>query len=485
MHAPSPGLRPQGEARQDTLPAAGGSSAERLREVLRHLHSLSARDPREFRAAYPAAAAEAVSLAERADVRVAARAPPLGRLGGALGPAAGIGAAEQARASAEPSALHYAAGCGCLEACWAAAGRCPGLLLAGDAAGGTPLHWAAAAGLCETTALLLQLRADPAASDRQGRTPMHAAAEGGFHRTCGALLSASRGAGSPAAASRMCGGLTPLHLAAARGHSAVAALLLEARADALARTDEGHVALQVATAAGCLAAAECLLAATEVAAAAQAERRPDEGVVASPAAGAVPGGTRRWREQKLRDQWRAEFEPSCRALLNLPASEVFLELGMPRFLGADHASLRIVCRVVDVLDLVKGYSVEVAWDPDGLSESEFLELDLLGPAVRQLRFGKRRGQPPAGDIEFVVPRRRGRELVWDRGRATRFRVLGRLRPAPAREARLARREVASPWTLPLRVPCFGPCAGPPSPGALPPDARMGLRRRAPARPGLG
>lgn len=64
-----------------------------------------------------------------------------------------------------------------------------------DAAGWTPLHWAAAAGHASCAASLLEAGASPALPDAQGRLPLHWAAERGWAEAVAALVPAMVAAG--------------------------------------------------------------------------------------------------------------------------------------------------------------------------------------------------------------------------------------------------------------------------------------------------
>lgn len=113
---------------------SGNAALARLQALLQELHQLWAASPEAFRARYLEVTWEVVRLAHAAD----------------LSSAAAAGAGEPA------SALHYAAGCGCLEACEALLDRCGRLHAAADAMGQTPLFWAAQGGLRYTVQLLLR-----------------------------------------------------------------------------------------------------------------------------------------------------------------------------------------------------------------------------------------------------------------------------------------------------------------------------------------
>ena len=144
-----------------------------------------------------------------------------------------------------PSALHYAAGCGCLEACATLLTRCGRLNFATDAARQTPLFWAVESGLCRTADLLLQHGADALHLDAEGLSPLHLAARSGLAATCQRLLQvpAVMREGLPCAAYR---GMTPLHCAAQNGHCEAARLLLAHGAEPAALTPQSRTPLHLA-----------------------------------------------------------------------------------------------------------------------------------------------------------------------------------------------------------------------------------------------
>merc|ERR1719265_37779 len=180
-----------------------------LHNRAREMHNLHASDPAAFRASYNDRAKEVAQLAELANYR-----------GYAM------------RQGEPPCALHYVAGCGCLEACTSILQQCGRLNFVSDTAGQTALFWAAQSGLRSTVSLLLQHGADVAHLDREGRAPLHLAVANGFPFTCGLLLAAS--GGSAGNHGRSCldlqtarQGEAPLHLAAMAGHSLAVQRLLE------------------------------------------------------------------------------------------------------------------------------------------------------------------------------------------------------------------------------------------------------------------
>ncbi|CAK0824198.1 unnamed protein product, partial [Prorocentrum cordatum] len=132
-------------------------------EVLRGMCRQSEEAPEAFCAEYAATTARAVELLARSE-----------------GDALLVGAGGE-------TCLHYAAGCGCLEACSSLLGRRGALNFQQDALGQTPLFWAARRGMVQTAQLLLAHGADPDHADRQGLTPLRLARRLGLPRLCRAL----------------------------------------------------------------------------------------------------------------------------------------------------------------------------------------------------------------------------------------------------------------------------------------------------------
>lgn len=152
--------------------------------------------------------------------------------------------------------------------------------------GSTPLHWAAAEGQLEVSAMLLAHGALVSAADWEGKTPLLTAVEGGHlgvvsllldrlaspceEDSCG--LSALHLASSDghvdmvslliqhnASVHSVAMGWTPLHHAAFQGHRKVSKLLLAARADAELADEDGLMPLHFAADAGHVQVAAALL----------------------------------------------------------------------------------------------------------------------------------------------------------------------------------------------------------------------------------
>lgn len=379
------------------------AAVARLHSVLFELHSLWVSNRLSFHSIYDATAQEAVHLAHIADFHSYDKAP---------------------------SALHYAAGCGCTEACVALLLRCPLLNANADTAGQTPIFWAAQSGLCGTVELLCKHGADPTHTDAQGRTPVHLAAASGFPQTCSFLLSSTQGY-----ALEVCSryGFTPLHLAAKHGHVTVCRMLLAARADACATSVRGRTPLNLAAMEGHTDVVKCLVAATpdgHQAVDLEGKRALDyareRGFTNVASALSASEGLLESR----RATWRSHFDPDCRAMLNVSACDAYLEIGKPHLFGLEHSSVCIGCHVVDALSLVGRYVAEVY---------------VSGVGVFTVAFARRKEQRTIDDVQFLLPRRRLGDAVWELGSECWFRVVAVLVPELAQRAGLSIGVVESPW----------------------------------------
>jgi len=389
---------------------------QRLHELLRAMHHLRQTDSSAFRESYAASASEAVKLAQA------------GCFDGYV----------PERRSREPSALHYAAGCGCLEACSALLERCGRLNFVVDLSGQTPLFWAAQSGFRSTAAVLLRHGADALHADGEGRTPLHVAAARGCLRTCELLLDAPgvREGGLQLRSGR---GQLPLHAAAAAGHAEVCFLLLRCGAEVAAVTPQGRTALHLAALEGHTATVEGLLTvcpAMQKALDIEGMRALDYAEERGWASAAAVLSSEDSLHRELRARWRSYFEPPCRALLNTAACDAFLEIGRPHVLGAEHTHLRLSCRVVDTIGLVQGYTVEIR---------------AAGGGSADVRFARSTGQRVIDDVELVVPKHRIPEAASELGLELSFRVVGLVDAKLAATADVGSRHVYSSWTSPASI----------------------------------
>eukprot|EP00930_Biecheleria_cincta_P055038 TRINITY_DN41407_c0_g1_i1.p1 TRINITY_DN41407_c0_g1~~TRINITY_DN41407_c0_g1_i1.p1 ORF type:complete len:437 (+),score=81.65 TRINITY_DN41407_c0_g1_i1:49-1359(+) len=403
------------------------SPLQRLEDELRTLHSLRASQPEVFRAAYEKLSASAEASVELADFE-------------------GYGL----RHCGQPTALHFAAGCGCLEVCVALLARCGRLNFATDAAGQTPLIWAAESGLCATAQVLLDKGADAEHADIEGSTALHLAAGNGCPQLCRILLAAA-----PAAIvdARTKHGLTPLHLAAKSGHADVALLLLEAGARPAAMTSQKRTALHLAALEGNSTVVNQLLMEDPTVHSVldcEGMRALDYARERGWTAAANSLSDEAAAHRHLCSEYRLLFEPPCRSLLNTSALEAFLEVGAPSLLGPGrdtgkygNKSLRLMCRVVDKFDLVDRWAVQI-W-PQGQT-GPFAAVSLR-PSQVQPRTDK-----PIRDVELRLPRQvLDGTLLWSPGLDCRVRSICTLVPEAAESLGVKLTEIRSTWSMPLHL----------------------------------
>jgi len=316
----------------------------RLFYLMHWLYELQSTRPEEFRSEYGRTAREAVQLAKEAD---------FGQHG------------TSSSASALPSVLHYAAGCGCLEVAAAIIARCGRLAFAVDPVGRTPLLWAADRGLVNTVQLLVRHGSDILHVDDCCQTALHLVASRNFLACARVLLAAAEPESRPRLfASKDSRSLTALHIAASAGHVQMVELLLQYGCPAGLETFDGRTALHLSAMEGYDEVVQVLLAAA-----------PDlQNVTDTKGWRAVDYARQRgWRkpadvlgteeeaQRKLHVDWRGRWEPGCRTRLNVAACDAFLEIGRSRLMGRDRTSFKVGCRVVDVLGLLEHFSIEIAY----------------------------------------------------------------------------------------------------------------------------
>jgi len=364
----------------------------------------------------------------------------------------------------DPSSLHFAAGCGCLEVCAQLLRRCGRLNFTTDCSGQTPLFWAVQSGLRSTVNLLLQHGADAVHKDNQGQTPLHICAAKCFPQTCSLLL-ATCSVQSFGLELRSCRDLSPLHVAARHGHTEVIDCLLAATADPSAVTLQGRTPLHLAAMAGHSGAVERLLEAAGPLAEPRAlfELADVEGMRALdyalerglPEAALVLSGEESAQE-RIRLQWKRRFEPPCRANLNVSMCNAWLEISRPEILAVHRFSLHLECRIVDALGLVEGYTVEVLQSVHGGHINE--DQDSCDSAA-SVSFARGPKQKPIDNVEFRLPRRSEGKSVWAPGAHYAFRVVGVVAPHLALQAGYPLSTIRSPWTIPTWLPAGSAVGG--------------------------
>lgn len=345
------------------------------------------------------------------------------------------------------SALHYAAGCGCLEVCELLLKRCVRLNFQTDGQGQTPLTWAATHGMAQIAELLLSQGADPAHADELGRTPLHHAASRGFGRVCEALLAAP--SGRDITERRCSQGLTALHAAASSGSLGVCRALVErGRADCAALTArERRTPLHVAAArghaeaVGYLAKADTSVFVFEDASGHTAVQRARAGRHVE-AVAALAGLEQEFGQ--LAEDWSHRMNLGAKdgeAPGDLTGAEVTLHIAAPKVCRADADELELSCQVTDLEYRLLEYVLEVR------------NCDRLHPGAPPMRvYYTRQGEQRKVDqVDLTLPRRRdsGQE-VWQPGCRHQFRVVGHF----ARQAwqPLLPWQVLSEWSKPVLIP---------------------------------
>lgn len=241
----------------------------------------------------------------------------------------------------------------------------------------------------------------------QGLTPLHLAAERGHVEVCQQLVDVS-----PDEAVVLTPELrTPLHLAAMRGHTGVAEVLLATNPKVLLLRDfSGARALDYAQEHGWHDLAIVLGAASH-------------------------------RANGLRTHWRARFDPPLRARLNVKECDAYLEMGQVRILRAEYWAVNIAVRVIDALGLIESYVVEASTADHILPSAVLVDK-------------RREDQAPIDDINFRIPRRRGRHGtgLLAPGSVCFFRILGLVSPGLAAKAEVLCHSIASEWSAAVRLP---------------------------------
>jgi len=203
-------------------------------------------------------------------------------------------------------------------------------------------------------------------------------------------------------------GRTALHLAAMEGHDALTERLLAAHPELQSREDmHGWRALDYARERGWPVAGELL-------------RSEDQA------------------QRLLHSQWREYFEPVCRARLNVPACDAFLEIGRPHLLGSGASSFRLTCRAVDALGLLERFSVEIK-NPSRRSPQCEEVVRLPAQLMRESSCNSTR------DVELSVSLRRPPLPPWERLGGCRLRVVADLAPNLAARFNLEHCQARSPW----------------------------------------
>jgi len=322
-----------------------------------------------------------------------------------------------------PNALHYAAGCGCVEAAEALLQRNARLNYQSDGYGQTPLMWAVRHGLARTSELLLRHDADPKHADYFGESALHSAAARGHARICELLISSERGRNTVNWTNSF--GLTPLHLAAAGGSEGVCRILVESRADVVVKTPkEAQTALHQAARHGCASTIEYLLSVS-----------PDDLVLFRDASGATAKDVaarhghqevvERLRRpeaehKELVEKWSkllgaadVEAQLDCASMLeNAPV----VEIKPPVLQKISKAMLQLTSCIHDLEYRIVEYVLEIR---DALGGPQ-------GAAPARVYYARLGEQRKVDEVAFDVPKRRATgQSVWEVGRTYQFRLVGR------------------------------------------------------------
>eukprot|EP00929_Paragymnodinium_shiwhaense_P071234 TRINITY_DN36226_c0_g1_i1.p1 TRINITY_DN36226_c0_g1~~TRINITY_DN36226_c0_g1_i1.p1 ORF type:complete len:486 (+),score=111.14 TRINITY_DN36226_c0_g1_i1:56-1459(+) len=414
---------------------AAGSDAFAL---LRDMYELSCADAEVFKSDYPKLLEEVLPLIAQADPE-SLEIPAL-----------------EFSARGE-NALHFAAGCGCVDACELLLRRAVRLNFRADCDGSLPLHWAARRGLKRTVEVLLKQGAKVAHVDEAGRTVLHVAAEAGCTQVCEVLL------GFPGVRSaidlRDGKGWTALHLAAAVGSVAVCRSLT--RSPTAAKTEafgangvadvevktavEGWTPLHLAAKHGHLEAAQFLLHLDDGDVKGRCLVRDDSGKMPLDLAEegehdavidllSVPVDA----HKRLVKKW-AKLMKEAGFEEQLPDSlDATMDLAAPLVKHVDEDELELRCRVTDLEHRLLEYVVEVR---------KCGQVYSAAPAAK-LYYARTGSQRKMDSVSFTVPRLRPTSAsIWQHGDAFQFRVTGRCERNPA--VPTAPWQVASEWSQPV------------------------------------
>ncbi|CAK9031200.1 Ankyrin repeat [Durusdinium trenchii] len=145
----------------------------------------------------------------------------------------------------DANALHYAAGCGCLDLCEALLRQHPQLNFQEDQYGHTPLLWAVRHGMAGAMQLLLRHGALAWHSDQRGLTALHWCCALDLPRLCRLLLAVPLYV-ETMIDQRCRRGWTPLHSGAYSGAASCCEQLVAANAQLALRTPDEWTALHLA-----------------------------------------------------------------------------------------------------------------------------------------------------------------------------------------------------------------------------------------------
>lgn len=339
--------------------------------------------------------------------------------------------------------LHFAAGCGCMEACELLLRRHPRLNFQQDRKGATALIWAVRHGMVRVVQLLLEHGAEAEHIDARGCTPLFVAASLGYPKICELLLSVQ---GTNRTVERFNGcGWTALHAAAGSGSMTCCQALVKVAADVNARTlEEDRLPLHLAATAGHLEVVRYLMSVhrSDVHLLVDAYGHRALDVAQRGGHDAVVEVLREpVDDHDMRvEKWTNMMHSAGLLDVQLPGSWMpSLDLAPPELLRVRFDDLELSCLITDLEYRLIEYVVEAR--------------SCCGPKSAppaRLYYARMGAQRKMDTVMFRIPRARKSGIpIWCHGGAYQFRVNGRCERSATMP--LAPWQVASEWSSPVRV----------------------------------
>lgn len=413
----------------DTLPRRRTAWSVRTTtpfSVLQDLYASSCQAPEAFRAEYSGTTHYVLTLIEESDL-------------------SDLEATGAGGCSGSENALHFAAGCGCIEACSLLLQRSMRLNFQQDGQGHTPLFWAVRHGMVRTAELLLGSSADAEHTDAKGQTALHVASAHGYARVCQLLL-ALPGVRQSADRRSNCG-WTALHQASYSGSSAACRILVEqGNADTGATTPaEAWTPLHLAAMQGHADIVEYLSSQDQ--AVVLARDAHDCSALDLARLGGHAEAVSMLREpedahQQLTRKWSRLFE-SADPKHRLPDVPVHpLEILPPQVYRVTEDVLELICDITDLEYRLIEYVLEVR-----RCEGPY------GAAPARVYYARVGEQRKVDQVRFEVPRVRqtGGPALWEARGVYQFRLVGRCERCPQLPAPVAPWQAASEWSAPAAL----------------------------------